>query len=92
MTKDIEKTDQLKNVQMELKQVKVPGYPHTVPVCVECLSGTHLSYGFDHRTGIEGRQDCKNVSDDGQKQCNCSPDWPELYNEIERLNGNTNNR
>ena len=77
---------------MELKLIKVPGLNISVPVCIECLKGTHLSYGQDHRSGIENRQDCKNISDDGQSQCNCNPDWPELYNEIERLNGNANNR
>jgi len=52
-------------------------------ICESCLMGDHMSYGFDHRTGEEGRRDCKNISIDNQSQCVCTQDWPELYQAIE---------
>jgi len=65
---------------MKMFTIEVQGV--RVPVCEECMIGSHISYGFDHRQGELGRRDCKNVSDDGQKQCNCTEDWPELWTAI----------
>jgi len=53
------------------------------PVCTSCLNGEHMSFGDDHRSGVKGYQGCKNS--EGRIQCNCSPDWPELYDNLESL-------
>ena len=62
---------------MNGKHIPVPNVG-VVFVCEECLNGTHVSYGHDHRLGPDDRCGCKNLSDDGQYQCSCNPAWPEL--------------
>ncbi len=58
-----------------------------VYVCKNCLEGNHISYGSDHRLGEQvDRRDCKNISDDGQHQCGCTEDWPELWDKIIKIN------
>jgi hypothetical protein len=59
----------------------------TAWVCESCLKGEHLSYGYDHRQKEEGRRDCKNIAYvNGQtRQCNCTQDWPELFDFIKSL-------
>ena len=59
---------------------------YILPICESCLTGKHLSYGDDHRSGENGRTDCKNTENLGDKvvQCMCNPEWPELYDKIEK--------
>ena len=59
--------------------VMVPGFEKGIPVCESCMKDDHLSYGADHRSGDVDYRGCKNVSDDGQTQCNCSQDFEELW-------------
>jgi hypothetical protein len=62
---------------MKMHYVKVDGM--NVPVCDECIQGTHMTYGYNHMDfDNEERGGCKNISDDGQSQCNCHKEWPEL--------------
>ena len=69
---------------MKMIMVEVPGVNIVKTfVCESCMKGEHISYNQDHRTGVIGRRDCKNVSDDGKVQCCCTEDWVELYKIVE---------
>ena len=61
---------------MEMHWVNFNG--RKVPICDECIKGTHESYGKDHRLD---NSDCKNLSDDKQTQCVCDPNIKGLIKE-----------
>ncbi|MDD5192481.1 MAG: hypothetical protein PHH54_06380 [Candidatus Nanoarchaeia archaeon] len=57
---------------------------YVLPICESCLDKKHVSYGDDHTLGETGRRDCKNLDEDWENQCLCTPDWAGLYEAIEK--------
>lgn len=69
---------------MKMYRIYVQGM--TVSVCESCVQGHHESYGTRHLDfDTEERGGCKNISDDGQKQCACHGAWTELQEAIKHL-------